>query len=85
MGCKSCGAQNIGGIFGTCLRCSITAAVSSALFWILYSLSVSYSLPGIVQWCLAGFAALVTLLLVGHVAGYMTTRRVDVNKTTEGD
>jgi hypothetical protein len=82
MGCKTCGAQDIGTVLGTCLRCTATAGVSSVVFWMLYTLSLRFSMPGIVQWGIAAFAALVTLLFVGHVAGHLSRLRADADKPT---
>jgi hypothetical protein len=67
MACKSCGSTDLSEHLGKCLYCIFLALGSSIMLWSLW-----YWLRGAVRiewltWAVGGFAALVTLLLIGHV------------------
>lgn len=70
MSCAGCGAQNLESSFGSCARCTIIAAFSSAFFWIFYFLSKSMTTSKFLTIPLLGFACMVTILLVAHLLGH---------------
>jgi hypothetical protein len=72
MACMGCGATIPDAIFGACLRCTVSAGISAGLLWTLYMLSASYAVSQFIVWPLLGFAMLVTLMLLAHVAGHIS-------------
>jgi hypothetical protein len=84
MTCKSCGAQNLGNIFGTCLRCTLIAGFSSMVFWSIYYAASQRATADYVLWPLLGFAAFVTLLFVGHLLGHLQQIRTNKSKKLPG-
>jgi ABC-type polysaccharide/polyol phosphate export permease len=74
MACKSCGAADLSASLGTCGRCTFIAVASAALFWAFFIVAEQQSAPRLIAWPLLGFAALLTLLLVGHVLGHLSHR-----------
>jgi hypothetical protein len=74
MACKGCGAIDLNSVFGSCLRCTILAGISAACFWSLYALTTGHAMSRLITWPLAAFAVVVTLVLLGHVAGHISNR-----------
>lgn len=72
MACKGCGATDLDRLFGACLRCTLIAGISALLFWTLCILSTSHAMSRFIVWPLLGFATLVTLVFIAHVAGHIS-------------
>lgn len=68
MGC--CGAQNLDNLFGSCIRCTIIAGLSSLLFWVIYFAIGKQFGSSLVGAALFGFASIVTLLFSAHLLGH---------------
>ena len=70
-----CGAQNLDKLFGSCIRCTIVAGLSSLFLWVIY-----FTVDGRVgaSWVTVmvfGFACIVSVMFFAHLLGHADNMR----------